>query len=175
MWGNDYTKSRFLQKLILSLRDYKRNNNVKVSLVSNIDRSFFVAHRNISIFKKVFKIIKKDLFVGGSNGDLDFDILRDIIQKFPNSYEMDKYVKARIDRILSEYIEYEDKSRYAYEVYLSKKKTKKKKNLEELIIQNNELEKFEFLLGKLKIMLNEEISYTEKGWQREILKVVLLL
>ncbi len=140
-----------------------------------IDRKFFVAHRNISIFRRVFNLVKKDLFIGGSRGDFDLDVLHELIQRFPNTYELDKYVSARIDRILSEYIEYEDKPRYTYDAYMNKKSTEKKKNFEEIKLQNNELEKFEFLLEKIKNMLNNEASYTEKDWQREILVVLLLL
>lgn len=140
-----------------------------------IDRKFFLASRKISIIKKVFKLVKKDLFIGGPSGDLDFKVFQELIKRFPNTYEINKYVNARIDRILSEYIEYEDKPRYGYDAYMNKKSPEKKKNYEEIIIQNNELVKFEFLLEKLKNMLNDEISYTEKVWQREILNVILLL
>ncbi len=140
-----------------------------------VERKFFVAHRNISIFRRVSNLVKKDVLIGGESGNFNIDVLKELVNQFPNSYEMDRYVEARIDRILSEYIEYEDSPRYAYDSYMNKKAIIRNKDTIELRIYSNELEKFEFLLSKLKRMLDDEVSYIEKDWQREILDVILLL
>lgn len=140
-----------------------------------VERKFFVAYRNISIFRRISNLVKKDVLIGGERGDFNIDVLLELVNQFPNSYEMDRYVRARIDRILSEYIEFEDRPRYAYDSYMNKKATMRNKDTIELRIYSNELEKFEFLLSKLKRMLDDEVSYIEKDWQREILDVILLL
>lgn len=140
-----------------------------------VERKFFAAYRNISIFRRVSSIIKRDIFIGGERGDFSQEVFYELVKQFPNSYEMDKYVRARIDRILSEYAEYEDNSRYAYDEYMDKKVIARNVNNDEFRIYSNELEKYRYLLAKLKGMLDDEISYVEKDWQREILDVILLL
>ena len=141
----------------------------------SVNRKHFVAQRNISIFKRIFKVIEDDIYLGGDKSYFTLAVLNELVKKFPNTYELNMYAMARIDYILNDYIDYNLNPRYSYESYMNKKVSKPKNNVEEIDINNNEIEKYEYLLKKLRSMLNNEISYSEKVWQHEILKVLLLL
>ncbi len=144
-----------------------------------LDKKKFVLLENISVFSKVFKLVENDIYIGGDKDEITLEIWNDIIKKMPNRYEMSKYTIARIDDILSNYVNYKQEGRISYEKYMNKKETKKKiqieKFMKEEFIKENEIEKYEYIIKKLKNMLNNESVYSENNWQDEIIKIILLL
>lgn len=143
--------------------------NVKFSVKS------FVAHRNISIPRKLSNIIDGDIYVGGEHdGNIPESAYFELIKEFPNSYELDRYTESRISLILSEYINQKRDFFSQYNKYMNKKVTISSENiLGQYALQ--EIIKYENSLLKLNEMLVDYKLYNENSWQKEVLQIVLLL
>ncbi len=141
----------------------------------DIRQEHFISHNNISIFKKFAKILKQDIYIGGEQVDsLPTEEFNKLVKSFPNSYEIDKYVKARLSAILRNYFENTSDSVKEYECYMNKKVSLIGTSLKR-ILKDSELNKYILIKEKLVNMLNDEIKYNEKQWQKEILEIILLL
>jgi hypothetical protein len=145
------------------------NKNIKIS------KSFFIAKSNVSVFRKINRLIDGDFYIGGDNENaFPEKEFRRLIKDFPNSYEVEKYVDARIGSILSNYFESASDSEEKYNRYLNKRKSKKGDNVYDNL-KEGELIKYEIILSKLENMLANEGLYNERQWQTEILQIILLL
>ncbi len=139
-----------------------------------ITEKLFIASRNISIFRKFSKIYKSDIYIGGSQGIPYAEFIK-LIKLFPNSTELDKYTEARLDTAINDFLDIPIDYVGAYHSYMNRKISSKKIDLAIDAINQYEIEKYECLLAKLKAMLKKENEYTEKQWQSEILKIIVLL
>jgi len=140
-----------------------------------LERKLFLAERGISIFPKIDKISDGSIYIGGNNENSIPEIIyRNLLNDFPNTYELDRYAAARICSVLSSYIDTIEDSEERYQKYLNKKISKKGINLKFQFSKSEEI-KYTSLLEKLNGMLDDEISYTEAQWQEELLEIILLL
>jgi hypothetical protein len=141
-------------------------------------RKLFVAERNISIFKRIAKLIPDagEIAIGGKHKNaIPIDVFEDLIARFPNTYELDRYAKARVTNIIGEYIEPERDFREQYENYLSKRKSRRSDtpmHAKELL--TTEIEKFRFVRDTIKAWL-KAADKSEDQWQKEILAILLLI
>ena len=143
-----------------------------------LDKKFFVANRNISVFRKIENILakyEKEIRIGTTEKDnLPFDIFQKIISEFPSSAELDHYSNMRLDVVIKDYLEtnrdYEEK----YNNYMNKKASKVGEDIYD-IFDNYEVEKYQKILDKLNIMLSNEDKYSEKQWQIEIMQIIKLI
>lgn len=137
--------------------------------------NFFITIRNQSILKKIGKIVKENVYIGGSDPralpEKEYYLL---IKEFPSSYEIEKYVQARMGSILGNYFNEASEAQFKYEHYMNKKISTQGKILRE-DFKEVDLYKYESILKKLHKMLENENSYNEKQWQNEILDIILLL
>ncbi|MCP3660441.1 MAG: DUF4263 domain-containing protein [Bacteroidetes bacterium] len=165
-------------KKILSIE-----NSLYIEENINITRKMFVAYRNISIFKKIDKVSKEDIYIvkNITNKDFQFPIFplkefKKLIKNFPNTTEIDKYTSYRIDGILSKYLLTDD-SIGKYEKYLNKKPSYVDAKLINNKTKEYEKLKYEMILNKLITMLKDypQKAYTEEQWKKEILEIILLL
>jgi hypothetical protein len=77
---------------------------------------FFRAERNISVFKKIDRIVHEDIYIGDSqDSNLPVDEFNKLINQFPNSYELDKYSEARISTVIDTYFDQIDDAKDVYE------------------------------------------------------------
>lgn len=140
-----------------------------------VEEKLFVADSRVSIFKVISKISKNDIYIGGNKPmSIPISDFERLVKYFPNPYEREKYVEARISSILRNYLEDVKDAEKSYQNYLNKKLTKKGINLLSTFKQTDIL-KYEEVLKKLERMLKEENEYSEHQWQIEILEIVLLL
>ena len=163
---------------------YKVNSEVlslnhPLYLFKNIDVSqkMFIAYQDISIFRRIDKLINEPIYIGGNNPNaIPIDDFHDILKNFPNSYEIKRYREARISNILNEYFETMSDAQSRFEKYLNKKKSIKyfsrTANIDEF-----ETHKFEYIRDELKQMLGSatESGFKEVHWQKIISEFVLLL
>jgi len=164
---NDYYK--------ISKETLNTDVDIYISKEINIKDKFFKAVRNISIFKKINKIVHEDIYIGGEReSNLPIEEFRKLISEFPNSYELSKYASARIFSIVDDYFTDTDDAKIDYEKYLNNKKSKIGMNL---ISEFSEYEviKYKAVLEKLEMMLSNQDAYIEKQWQKEINQIILLL
>lgn len=141
----------------------------------SLERKLFIAERNISIFPKIDRMVSKSIYVGGDDENaIPESVFWDLLKKFPNTYELNRYASARISSVLSSYLDIKEDYEEQYQQYLNNKVSKKGVNLK-LKFSEIELLKYSSLLEKLRSMLDDEVSYSEAQWQEELLQIILLL
>lgn len=135
----------------------------------------FIAHRDISVFRKIDELIEEPIIVGGSNESAiplaDFDLL---LKTFPTSTELTHYARTRIARVLKDYFGTISDAESQLNQHLNRKK-KLPIESRETIVSNFELQKFEYVYAELESMLADADSYTEKNWQAKILELLLFV
>lgn len=100
------------------------NNDLLISRDVTLKRSIFVAERNISIFGRLSELLEHSdpIVIGGTrSGAIPRDVFEELIKKFPNTYELNRYADARVHTILSQYLDGMKDARGRYESYLDKK------------------------------------------------------
>ncbi len=142
------------------------------------DKHIFIAKGsyNISIFQAIDTVISsKELYIGGhQKNHIPLEEFQKFLKEFPTHTEMEKYKTSRIEIILREYFDTKRNFEDEYTKYMNKKISKTGFNLDS-IIQVYETEKYHLILKKLKEMLDDEDSYTEANWQKEILQIIRLI
>lgn len=140
--------------------------------------NYFFQSNKISILRKIDKIITSDLYIGGEVlNAIPEDTYINMIKNFPNTTECLKYQNMRIEFLCESYISPIKNNKQDYIDYINKKDEKITNvglNINEGII-NSELSKYEYILSKLKEMLNESEKYSENDWQIAIAKILMLL
>jgi len=140
-----------------------------------LEAKMFVAEKSVSIFSVFNKFKINSLYIGGNRDnslpEIEFE---NLIRDFPNYYELNRYVLARISAVIRDYIDIDSDAEEKYHRYLNKKISGIGRNLLDEF-RENETYKYNSLEFKLKDMLDNEISYRESQWQVEILDIILLL
>jgi hypothetical protein len=140
-----------------------------------LDSQVFVANRDISIFRKIDELSDEQIIVGGANENaiplIDFELL---IQTFPTSTELTHYARSRISRVLKDYFGTLSDAEGKLNSYLARKK-RLVATSRNSILENFELQKFEYIHSELEGMLKAVDSYLEKDWQKKILELLLFV
>jgi hypothetical protein len=135
----------------------------------------FIAQRDISVFRRINELIDEPIIVGGNDASAlplaDFELL---LKTFPTTTELTHYARSRIARVLKDYFGTLSDAEDRLNRYLESKKTLAAHSRESLLA-NFELQKFEYIHAELKSMLAAVESYTEQGWQKKILGLLLLI
>lgn len=144
-----------------------------------LERKLFVAERNVGIFRRIAKV-KQDageIVIGGDREDrIPIEVFRELLDKFPNSGELDRYASARVETLIGEFFDGMKSARDNYEVYLSKRKSSvSEKPLEQEQLLQAEIDKFVYLRDTISAWLEKATTYSERDWQRMIIKVILLI
>jgi len=139
----------------------------------------FTAVKNISIFRRISKLVSNESLTIGGDAQLtgwisDEDFAR-LISRFPNQYEIEKYVDARVSADLRDQFELNESYESKYHNYLNKKLKYEKTSHVSDEIYEYEIKKYRDLYNYLIKMLEDENNYSEKQWQNEIVKFILLL
>jgi hypothetical protein len=135
-------------------------------------RSTFVAERNIPIFRGFNNYGFTELWVGGARpGALPQPVFEEMLAQFPNSYELDRYAKARVSSMIRNYVPFEQDFEAQYTRY-REKKASAKGSQPRREFNEYESDKFSSLVDKMDRMLRDAIIYSEKQWQAEILQVI---
>lgn len=151
------------------------NFDLGIHVSIRLERKIFCAERNISIFRRFNDFGLESLTIGGdSEGAMPAEVFDQLLKKFPNTYEMNGYARARISSIIRNYLPIEKDFQIEHEKYLNKKESYQGSLPLEIVAQY-ELEKFDQLVGKMKEMLQHSSIYSEKQWQDEILQIILLI
>lgn len=140
-----------------------------------LERKIFIAERGISVFRKIDRLVNESIYVGGNeDSSIPEATFKQLLSKFPNTYELNRYASARISGVLSSYIETKDDYEEKYQKYLNNRVSREGTNLG-FLFSEIELLKYSGILEKLTNMLDNETSYSEAQWQEELLQIVLLL
>lgn len=153
-------------------------NDVYISKDINLSRSIFAAERNVSIFGRLSRILNHSnpIFIGGGASEaIPYNIFSELLSKFPNSYEVDRYADARVHMILEQYLEGMKDARGLYETYLNKIAPKITSNLDLRVINELEIEKYTLLRDTIENALSTKQHWSEKDWQKLMVQFLLLL
>lgn len=152
--------------------------NISIEKKLNISDKWFITYSKTSVIKKIDELLQDDLcIVADENGEENYLPSRaflELIEVFPNSYEVKKYVSSRISYLLSTYVEGVWKNKESYERYLEKKEA----NLPLSSFPNIKLmgyEMYKKAYDELELMLKNSMSYSEKEWQRRIYEIICVL
>lgn len=145
-----------------------------------LNYKIFIAHRDISILRKIDEVIERDFYIGGDweayNG-ISKETFENLISKFPKTTELDKYAHMRIASIIKDYFPECDKYESIYEKFIESKNnsflptasTVSKYNIQ------IELEQFAVAYQELNDMLDRYEAIDEKQWQEKIHNILQLL
>jgi hypothetical protein len=97
-----------------------------------------------------------------------------MVEGFPTPYEKKMYAEARMSAIMKNYLDTTRDSETRFQRYMNKKISRTGNDLQKTF-QESELLKYQTILGKMESMLSDELDYSEKAWQLEILQIVQLL
>lgn len=138
-------------------------------------RTTFVAERNIPIFRGFNAYGFTDLWIGGQRpGALPQSVFEEMLAQFPNSYELDRYAKARVSSMIRNYVPFEEDFEAKYRKY-REKKASAKGSQPRIAFGEYESDKFSALVKKIEGMLGDAECYSESQWQDEILQVIQFL
>ncbi|MFS0820408.1 Shedu immune nuclease family protein [Bacillus sp. 1P02SD] len=151
--------------------------DINVYIEKNIDlnKEMFIAYQNISIFKRISMIVREDIRIGNGEEDLPITVFKELIKKFPNTTEMKQYYLARISSVVKDYFDNSIDAEVKYENYMNR--YVESHIGESLLNKFAEQEKLKYLSiqDKLEEMLENEVTYSEKQWQIEILDIIQLI
>ncbi len=140
----------------------------------------FIAHRDISILRKIDEVIERDFYIGGdweAHNGISKETFENLISKFPKTAELNKYAHMRIASIIKDYFPECDKYEAIYEKFIDSRENKyalPTPTLSKYNIQI-ELEQFTVAYQELRDMLNRYEAIGEKQWQEKIHNILQLL
>ncbi len=145
----------------------------------NLSRKVFVAERNISVFGRIAKLVGpgKEIVVGGDkDGAIPAEIFAEMLTKFPNSTELDKYASARVENVLGDYLDAQRDFRAQYEAYLNRRiATALGAPLRAEALLETEIEKFMLIRDTIHAWLATGAGRSEKAWQNMLTAFLLLI
>lgn len=171
--GDSYTQID--QAVIDTDHRFFFGNDVKLS------QAMFVAYRNISILRKIDRVISSDLYIGGewdSKNGIPIEKYMELVQHFPKTAELDKYAANRIASILKEFFPECDRYEAIYKKFIERRSSIKSDlratNASNANIQI-ELAQFTTALLELEEMLAQADGFREEIWQEKIQNILQLL
>ena len=179
----DYDEAEHIFKLATTEDGYFRidkatlglKRDLLLDMAMKLEPQVFIANRDISIFRKIDELIDEQIIVGGENESaiplVDFEQL---IQTFQTSTELTHYARSRISRVLKDYFGTISDAEGKLNSYLARKKRLSPKSRNS-ILENFELQKFEYIHSELDGMLKDVDSYSERDWQKRILDLLLFV
>jgi hypothetical protein len=142
----------------------------------DISVKYFFTERKLSIFKIIEEIgIGEKLVIGGSDeNSISEEEYKKILKSLPNGHELYLYDRARVFATLKNYFYGENDKEYQFNRYVEKKLLSSNAK-ESIDFRKIDIERYEYLLKRLKYMLDNEKGYSEADWQKEIIKIIKII
>ena len=100
----------------------------------------------------------------------------DLLDKFPNTTELDKYASARVETVVGDVLMPMQNAREAYERYLGRRSsTVKTDALDHSVLLQSEIDKYIYFKELVTKWLSSADDRSEADWQKLIVKIILLL
>jgi hypothetical protein len=154
------------------------DNDVLLPKDMTFKRTLFAAERNISIFRRLSALLdhKNPIVIGGAlEGAIPLSVFDELLEAFPNSYEVDRYAEARVHNVLAAYLDGMKDARGRYEHYLSKKMKGRTKRPDLAFLKKFEIEKYLLIRDFIKDALETKTDLSEGEWQTLMMAFLLLL
>lgn len=162
---------------VISKEKLRLTRDIKISSNCKPKSTWFCAVRNISIFRKLDKMIdsSQQIIIGGDDPEaIPEDIFLNLLGEFPKSSELDKYAHMRIASVLQDYVEMKRDFIHDYESYRAKK-SKKTPPPAPILIQAEKREYYQNLHDTLSNLLENSQDSTEDEWQKNLINLIPLL
>jgi hypothetical protein len=143
-----------------------------------IERRIFVAERNISIFGKVADLVEANqpIIVGGSlAGAIPVPDFQALLNKFPNTGELNRYAAARVSSVIGDYINPLKDAQAQYEAYMNRRRSTMTATLAQPELLQSEIEKYVLIRDTITDWLRDGAARSERDWQRMIINFLLLI
>jgi hypothetical protein len=154
-------------------------NDLLISRDVTLKRSIFAAERNVSIFRHLSELLEHSdpIVIGGTRPDaIPWGVFEELLKKFPNTYELNRYADARVQTILSQYLDGMKDARGRYESYLNKKTSLTSITKLDLgALKKLEIEKYVLIRDLIDDALKTKTDSSEGEWQQLMLSFLLLL
>lgn len=154
-------------------------NELLISRDVTLKRSIFAAERNVSIFGRLSELLEHSdpVVIGGTRlGAIPWDVFEELLKKFPNTHELNRYADARVQTILSQYLDGMKDARGRYESYLNKKTSLTSITKLDLdVLKKLEIEKYVLIRDLIDDALKTKMNWSEGEWQQLMLSFLLLL
>lgn len=149
--------------------------DVRLSKELSIDRKTFIAHRGISIFPRIDRLISEPIIIGESEeNSIPIIEFNELLKHFPTTTELNHYSSSRISLILKNYFDSTIDAEQKLNSYL-KRKPIDQPALEMPVIYEYEVSKYQYIRDVIYENLANESSFSEADWQSLMLKFILLL
>lgn len=181
--SDDFEGPEFHFKIGELVEDYYKVYNEILGLTNDFyfhkDIEICVDHFHVqsrtSLLLQIDRFVNSATYIGGDREDiLPYKAFEHLIEIFPTSHEITLYRYAKVTSILKNYFDNIADKEENYKNYINKKVPPIKSELRKTF-QEVDILKYETLLEKLQQMLANEITYSEKQWQEEILQIILLI
>lgn len=160
-------------------RIFDIKNDLLIAREVTLKRNIFVAERNVSIFGRLSDLLETTdpITIGGSKpGAIPKQVFEELLKRFPNTYELDRYADARVHTILSQHLDGMKDARARYESYLNKKSSATGGTRIDLdALKKLEVEKYILIRDLIKDALTTKTDWAESEWQNLMLSFLLLL
>ena len=154
-------------------------NDLLISRDVTLKRRIFAAERNVSIFSRLSELLDHSdrIVIGGTRpGAIPLGVFEELLKKFPNTYELDRYADARVQTILSQYLDGMKDARGRYESYLNKKTSLASITKLDLgALKRQEIVKYALIRDLIDDALKTKKNWSEGEWQQLMLSFLLLL
>src|SRR5665213_3149385 len=144
-----------------------------------LERRVFVAERNISIFGKIAELIPpgQPIIIGGAQPDsIPVPDFQELLRKFPNTGELNRYAAARVATVIGDYIAPLKDAREQYEAYLTRRRsTVPDRTLPQSELLQTEIDKYVYIHNTIAEWLRTGARRSEGDWQRMIINFLLLI
>ncbi len=143
-----------------------------------LERKVFVAERNISIFRKIADLVPADqpIIIGGNRaGAIPWPDFQALLNKFPNTGELNRYAAARVASVIGDYITPLKDARAQYEEYLNRRRSTMTATLSHPELLQTEIEKYVFIRDTITEWLRDGTARSENDWQKMIINFLLLI
>lgn len=156
------------------------SNDLYIHKNITLTRSFFIAERNISIFKKISKLLKNNdpIVIGGERPNaIPASIYEELRKDFPTTYHLNKYAESRIHKVLYQYLDGMKDASANFDKYLKQRYKRKIYDItpvpEEFI--EYEIKKYKYIKERITYALDNNENHDEKYWQKLMSKFILLI
>lgn len=143
-----------------------------------LERKLFAAERNVSIFRRIAGVTGegREIVIGGERDDaIPLPAFEDLLRRFPNSGELDRYANARVASVIGDYLDGMRDHRQAYETYLNRKAMGRTTAISPESLLQGEIDKYILIRDTVEQWLKHAGARPERDWQRMIVEFILLI
>lgn len=147
-----------------------------------LSEKMFIAYRNISILRKLDKVMNSDVYIGESvdkSATLPLSAFKDLIRQFPKTAELDHYANAKIAGIVKEYFGEAELYEMRFEKFLKKHSQGHRITIAKTDFSQQskkiEFAQFKLMDRELHDLLDAAEGIDENTWQKRIHDIIRLL